>query len=41
MSPPRLGQGGKTALIGAGFTVDEINQLTSSGAAVLNDEEGI
>ncbi|MFL2844870.1 MAG: CaiB/BaiF CoA transferase family protein [Candidatus Puniceispirillaceae bacterium] len=41
MSPPRLGQGGKTALIGAGFTVDEINQLTSSGAAVFNDDEGI
>ena len=41
MSPPRLGQGGKTALISAGFTLDEINQLTLSGAAVLNDDEGI
>ncbi|XDZ69994.1 CaiB/BaiF CoA transferase family protein [Alphaproteobacteria bacterium LSUCC0744] len=39
MTPPRLGQGGRAALLAAGFSDDEISQLASSGAAVFNDDE--
>ena len=39
MVPPRLGQGGRAGLVKAGFSLDEINQLATSGAAIFNDAE--
>ena len=38
MTPPRLGQGGRSALLGAGLTFDEIHSLQASGAAYLMDD---
>ena len=39
MVPPRLGQGVRAGLVKAGFSLDEINQLATSGAAIFNDAE--
>jgi crotonobetainyl-CoA:carnitine CoA-transferase CaiB-like acyl-CoA transferase len=39
MNPPRLGQGGRSALLGAGLTPDEIHSLQASGVALLMDDE--
>ena len=40
MIPPRVGEGGRSALSAFGFSLDEIEQLEASGAAIFDDEKG-
>jgi hypothetical protein len=38
MTPPRLGQGGRSALKSCGLSAYEIDKLEASGAVVFNDD---